>query len=192
MARDPMAGAKKKAYVEGFTIVCVDEAGFYLLPGVARTYAPRGHPPILRPVLTRDHLSVMSGITMTGHLYTMVRRKALTSADSVVFLKHLLRHIRGNVLVIWDGSPIHRGDVRTFLAGGGATRLHLEQLPPYAPDLNPDEGVWQYLKNVAMRNLCCLNLKHLHRELTLAITRLRRQPHLIQACFGGAGLGIDV
>jgi transposase len=187
-----MAGAQKKACVEGFTIVYMDEAGFYLLPGVARTYAPRGHPPILRPVLTRDHLAVMSGITMAGNLYTMVRRKALTSADSVIFLKHLLRHIRGNVLVIWDGSPIHRGDVRTFLAEGGATRLHLEQLPPYAPDLNPDEGVWQYLKNVAMRNLCCLNLKHLHRELTLAITRLRRQPHLIQACFAGAGVGIDV
>jgi transposase len=110
----------------------------------------------------------------------------------VIFLKHLLRHIRGNVWVIWDGSPIHRGDVRTLLAEGGATRLRLEQLPPYAPDQNPDEGIWQYLKNVAMRNLCCLNLKHLHRELTLAITRLRRQPHLIQACFAGAGLAIDV
>jgi hypothetical protein len=51
----------------------------------------------------------------------MVRRKALISADSVIFLKHLLRRIRGNVLVIWDGSPIHRGDVRTFLAERGAT-----------------------------------------------------------------------
>ena len=80
---------------------------------------------------------------MTGHFYTMVRRKALTSADSVIFLKHLLRHIRGNVLVIWDGWPIHRGDERTFLAEEGTTRLHLEQLPPYAPDLNPDEGVLQ-------------------------------------------------
>jgi transposase len=64
--------------------------------------------------------------------------------------------------------------------------VRLEQLPPYAPALNPWEGVWNQLKNVEMRNLCCLNLVHLRCELDLAIKRLRRKPHVITACFAEA------
>jgi transposase len=133
----------------------------------------------------------MSGITMDGRLYTMVRNDALDSLDSVVFLRHLLPHVSGKLLVIWDGSPIHKGQVRTFLADGGARQIRVEQLPPYAPDLNPVEGVWHQLKNVEMRNLCCRNLAHLRSELGLAIRRLRRKPRLITACFAEAGLSLE-
>jgi transposase len=177
--------------MEGRTIVFVDESGFYLMPGRVRTYAPCGQTPVLRWPYTRDHLSVMSGITMDGRLYTLVRDAALDSLDSVLFLRHLVPHLSAKLLVIWDGSPLHKGEVRTFLADGGAKQIHVEQLPPYAPDLNPGEGVWQYLKQVEMRNLCCRNLVHLRSELDLAITRLRRKPHLITACFAGAGLPIE-
>lgn len=59
----------------------------------------------------------------------------------------LLRKLRGKVLLLWDGSPIHRGQaVKDFLRAGAAKRLRLEQLPGYAPDLNPDEGIWNYLE----------------------------------------------
>jgi transposase len=161
------------------------------MPGRVRTYAPCGQTPVLRWPYTRNHVSMMSGITMDGRLYTLVRDAALDSLDSVLFLQHLLPHISAKLLVIWDGSPIHKGEVRTFLADGGANQIHVEQLPPYAPDLNPGEGVWQYLKQVEMRNLCCRNLVHLRSELGLAIKRLRRKPHLITACFAEAGLPIE-
>lgn len=134
----------------------------------------------------------MSGITMDGRLYTMVRGAALDSLDSVVFLKHLLPHVSDQLLVIWDGSPIHKGYVKTFLAEGGAKQIHLEPLPPYAPDLNPGEGVWHHLKRVEMRHRCCLNLAHLRTELGRAIRRLRRKPDLITACFAGAGLSREI
>jgi transposase len=133
----------------------------------------------------------MSGITMDGRLYTLVREEALDSLDSVIFLKHLRPHVSEQLLVIWDGSPIHKGHVRAFFAEGGARQIHVEQLPPYAPDLNPGEGVWNLLKNVEMRNLCCLNLAHLRSELGLAIKRLRRKPHAITACFAQAGLSLE-
>jgi transposase len=183
-----LAGTQKKALQDGYTIVFVDESGFYLLPGLVRSYAPCGQTPLLHCFETRDHLAAMSGITMSGQLYTMVREEALTSAHSVLFLQHLQRHLGGKVLVIWDGSPIHKGEVRAFLSAGGAQFFHVEQLPPYAPELNPDEGVWQQLKHVELRNLCCRDLRHLRWELHLAIMRLRRKPHLIQACFAGAQL----
>ena len=172
-------------------MVFVDESGFYLLPGHVRTYAPCGQTPVLRWPYSRDHVSVMSGITMDGRLYTLVRDAALDSLDSMLFLRHLVPHVSAKLLVIWDGSPIHKGAVRTFLADGGAKQIHVEQLPVYAPDLNPAEGVWHQLKNVEMRNLCCWNLAHLRSELSLAIRRVRRKPHLITACFAEAGLSLE-
>jgi transposase len=168
--------------------VWVDEAGFYLLPAVLRTYAPTGQTPIIRHYLTNDHLSAISGITPDGKLYMQVREDAYKGDDIVCFLKHLLRQIPGKLLVIWDGSPTHRGQaVKNFLAGGAAKRLHLERLPGYAPDLNPDEGIWQYLKRVELRNVSCDNLDHLRRELRKAKERLRHKTHIIRACIRQPG-----
>jgi transposase len=178
--------------MEGRTIVFVEESGFYLLPRLVRTYAPGAQTLVLRSVYARDHVSVMSGITMQGRLSIMVRRETLDSLDSTVFLHHLRLHVSDKLLVMWDGSPIHTGYVNTCLAEGGAKPIHVEQLPPYAPDLNPDEGVWHYLKHVEMRNLWCLNLTHLRTALGLTIRRLRRKPHLITACFAEARLSLEI
>ena len=83
----------------------------------------------------------MSAVTLGGRLYMTFQERAFKGGDAVRFLKHLMRQIPGKLLVIWDGSPIHRGRaVKDFLASGAASRLKLEQLPGYAPDLNPDEG----------------------------------------------------
>ena len=176
----------------GLIIVFIDEAGFYLLPGLVKSYAPRGRTPIIKSFLTYDHLSVMSGITMTGNLYTLVRDRALNSRDSVRFLKHLRCKIGSKLLIVWDGSPIHRKEVTQFMQAGGGREIHLEQLPAYAPDLNPDEGVWQQLKNVELRNVSCKDLAHLRCELRLAIHRLRSKPYLIQSFFAGAGLSTKI
>jgi transposase len=108
-----------------------------------RTWAPRGQTPIVRVTLTHDHLAAISGITLDGRLFMQTQEPAYTAEAVVGFLRVLLRKIRGKVLVIWDGSPIHKGQpIKDFLKAGAAKRLHLERLPGYAPDLNPDEGIW--------------------------------------------------
>jgi transposase len=110
-----------------------------------RTWAPRGQTPVLRVKLTRDHLSAISGITLDGRLFLQVRPTAYNAEAVVGFLLVLLRKISGKIVLIWDGSPIHRAhEIKDFLKRGAAKRLHLEQLPGYAPDLNPDEGIWNY------------------------------------------------
>ena len=79
--------------------------------------------------------------------------------------------------------PIHRDSkVEGFLAAAvvGSERLCIEQLPSYAPDLNPDEGVWNYLKHVELRYLSYHDLAELHHELRLAATRLRHKPDVIR------------
>jgi transposase len=65
----------REAKSERRTVVFVDEAGFYLLPSVVKTYAPLARTPVLRAKLTRDHLSVMGGMTPQGRIYTLVRQQ---------------------------------------------------------------------------------------------------------------------
>ncbi len=183
-----MASASSKAQSERRTLVWVDESAFYPLPGVVRTYAPRGQTPILDTLLTRDHLSAISGLTMDGQLFLQVRERAFRGPAVVEFLRHLLRQIPGPLLVIWDGAPIHRAQpVKDFLAQGAAARLQLEQLPGYAPELNPDEGIWRYLKQVELRNLCCADLAELRLELGLAVKRLRHKRRVLRGCIAQCG-----
>ena len=67
----------KRARRERRVLVFEDESGFYLLPGLVRTYAPEGQTPVIREKQTRDHLSVMGGMTPEGKVYTLVRQESL-------------------------------------------------------------------------------------------------------------------
>ncbi len=120
------------------------------------SWAPAGETPILRVELRRDHLSAMSGITLDGRLFLQVRPTSYDGAAVVKLLGVLLRKIPGRIVVIWDGAPIHRSkESKAFLKAGAGKRLHLEQLPGSAPELNPAEGIWQSLKRVELGNVCC-------------------------------------
>jgi transposase len=191
LQRTTLARAEKRALAEGRTIVFADQSGFYLLPMAVRTYSPVGKTPVLHERLSRDHLSAMSAITLEGKLYMKEQEKAFKGEDVVRFLKHLMGQIPGKLLIIWDGSPIHRGwAVKEFLASGAACRLQLEQLPGYAPDLNPDEGVWKHLKCVELKNVCCQSLSELRVELRRAKERLRHKTHVILGCIRQPGFEV--
>jgi transposase len=158
---------------------------------VVRTYAPVGQTPILHEHLSRDHLSVISAITLEGKLFMMEQQRSFKSQDVVRFLRHLLGQILGKLLIIWDGSPIHSGRaVKDFLSSGASRRLKLERLPGYAPDLNPDEGVWKHLKYVELKNLCCQSLKELKGELRKAKERLRHKRDVILGCIRQPGFEV--
>ena len=66
-------------------------------------------------------------------------------------------------------------------------RLPLERLPAYAPELNPDEGIWNYLKGVELKNVCCQDLADLQEKLSEATNNLSAKPEIIKACFQQVG-----
>jgi transposase len=181
----------RRAKRERRVLVFEDESGFYLLPGLVRTYAPKAQTPIIREKQTRDHLSVMGGMTPQGKVYTLARQESLNGMHSIEFLTHLLRVAGKRLLVIWDGSPIHRRVAVTEFVAGTRGKIWLEALPGYAPDLNPwDEGGWHQLKNVQLANVVCRDLEELHEQFHLAIGRLRQKPHLVRSFFAQAGLAL--
>ena len=187
-----MACYQKGAATERRTILFIDESGFYLLPALVRTWAKKGKTPILRHKLTRDHLSCIGALVCNGRhkgrLLTWTREKAFRGAGIIEFLRHLLRTFAGRLLIVWDGSPIHRSKlVQRFLASVEARRLKVVRLPGYAPELNPVEGIWRYLKRVELRNLCCMSLEHLRSELRKAVARLRHKKSILDACLRQPG-----
>jgi transposase len=127
----------RQARRERRVLVFEDEAGFYLLPGVVRTYAPVGMTPVLRGKQSRDHISVMGGLTPQGKVYTLARQEPLNGLHCIEFLVHLGWVAGDRLLVIWDGSPIHRRAAVTGFVSDTRGKVRLEALPGYAPDLNP-------------------------------------------------------
>ena len=138
---------QRRARRERRVLIFEDESGFYLLPGLVRTYAPEAQTPVIREKQTRDHLSVMGGMTLAGKVYTLVRQESLNGLHTVEFLQHLLRVAGPRLLVIWDGSPIHRrggqgvrdGDARSGV-GGSAARLRPRSEPVGRGGLVSSEG----------------------------------------------------
>ena len=161
-----------------------------------RLWAPVAQTPVIRRKLSYDHLSAISAISMTGDLYLAAQDHAYQSNDVIEFpassagqaLKQPLAAIPGKLLVIWDGAPIHRSRaVRAYLARGAARRIQLEQLPGYAPELNPDEGVWRYLKRVELKNVVCADLTELTSQFWAAVERLLAKSDVLRSCISEVG-----
>lgn len=145
-----VAPDKKNAARLGAHIAFLDESGFMLIPHIRKTWAPRGHTPIHKHRYSHDKISAISALTVSPKhkrlgLYFHLHLNNIGQDEVCSFVRHLLRHLRGHVVIVWDNSRTHRGSsVRTLCRK--FSRLHLEALPPYAPELNPDEGVWQHIK----------------------------------------------
>jgi transposase len=171
------------------TILFVDETGVYLVPSVVKTWAPRGETPVLHEHLSKEHLSLISAVTPSGEVYYQLRRRAYDSAAVIEFLEELHAQVPGKLLVIWDGAPIHhRQEIQDYLDQGASAWLRLEQLPGYAPELNPDEAVWNYLKRVELHNVSAMTVAVLEAAVIVALQHIMSQPTLIQAFFRHAGL----
>lgn len=171
-------------------ILFLDETGVYLLPSLVRTWAPRGETPRLTERLSRDHLSVISAVSRQGAVYAARSSTAFDSDAVIVFLDALHQRLPAQkLLVIWDGAPIHRSTaIQQYLADGAAAWLRLEPLPAYAPELNPDEGIWRQLKRVELRNVAAMSLPLLATAVDTAMAHIGAQADLVISFFRLAGL----
>jgi transposase len=151
-------------------------------PHRVRTWGRRGQTPILRELFSWKRISLIAGITWRQFFFR-VHERSIKSAQVVEFLRALLRHLPGRLLVIWDGATIHRSaEVKEFLGRQGR-RLWVERLPAYAPELNPVEYLWGHLKEHEVGNLLVRHGHELSPKATAALRRMRRRPSLIAACW---------
>jgi transposase len=181
-----MAASKKNAARLGAHVVFADESGFLLIPNVIKTWAPRGPPPIHRHCQgRRDKISVISGISLSPKhhrlgLYYLLFFDNIGQEEVCVFLRELLRHLRGPAIVLLDNSSTHQGEpLRKLLRQH--PRLSIEHFPAYAPDLNPDEGVWSLAKR-ELANGCPHDLDELMQDVIRSINGIRSSPTKLRGC----------
>ena len=126
------------------------------------------------------------------HLVKVAPMVALQSLLEVIdFLKALLRHIDGPLLIVWDRLPAHRSRlVREFIELS-EDHIATEYLPPYAPELNPVEYIWAYWKQHELPNVCPKDYWELDERARKALRRMRRKPRLITAFWKQSSLCLD-
>lgn len=170
----------EKAKQEERTIVFVDECGFSQKSAAKKTWAPEGETPVVEMNFNWDKLSVIGGISLKS-IYFQVREESIKSAQVIGFLDHLQRHVRGNLLVIWDGLPAHRSKAVAQYLASTEGRVWVERLPAYAPELNPIEYLWGNVKGTDLANFSPKDLWELSSEAKKALTKRRRRPKIIRA-----------
>lgn len=141
----------KEAKRENREIYFEDESGFRSTGSGGTTWAPKGHTPIVRKTGKRYGINSISAISRKGKLRFMLFEGTCTAEVFMIFLKRLLKNSRQPVTLIVDGHPTHKTKtVRQFIESTNG-RLKLYFLPPYSPELNPDEQVWNNTKHSLKR-----------------------------------------
>jgi transposase len=194
VARRRVPGRAKKVAADRAHLVLIDETGLFLNPTVRRSWAPIGHTPVIGgDGGHRRKVSVIGAVTVSPaarHLgfYFATAVGGYFSAERVVeFLRDLLRHLPGKVVVVWDGGGNHKGPaIRKFLRRN--RRLRLERLPAYAPDLNPVEAVWGWLKWGRMSNFVPDDLSDLDDWVVEYLVELKCNPALLRALWDRSDL----
>lgn len=153
-------------------MVFLDESGFSLKASSGRTWAKRGKTPVISTTLRWTHLSVIGAITSNGKFLQHTHKGAIKAPQVVDFLEHVLDHVPGNVAVVLDQAMIHRAkSVKAFVEQ--QDRLTLEYLPPYAPECNPIEWLWAWVKKNVTANTCARTVTGLKKLLRSAWGKVR-------------------
>ena len=187
----PQRARKRNAY-----IVFVDEAGFMLSPLFRRTWAPRGQTPVIKVSDPHGRISVIAAITISprrrhfGFYFHLLPDNANFQGGSVArFIEDVARRIDAPITLAWDSIPIHSAKpVRDFLAAH--RRIIVEPFPPYAPEMNPVDNAWGYLKYDRLANYTPKTLDELRKTVTAELRRLQKRPDLLKSLFSRTGLGL--
>ena len=181
-----MASHPKKVAAERAHLVLIDESGLFLNPLVRRTWAVRGQTPVIggdgghrKKVSVIGAVSVSPAARRLGLYFATLPDGFFTAGAVVGFLRDLLKHLRGEVVVVWDGGGNHKGPlIRDYLRRN--ERLTLERLPAYAPALNPVEAVWSWLKYGQLANFVPNGIPELDDEVVDRLIELKFDPGLLR------------
>lgn len=197
-----MAAGGSTAAALGAHIVFEDEAGFAMTPPKAKTWGRRGHTPIVRVRgRSRRRISIAalccykpgerSRLIYRPRIHRAFKgaRKSFAWTDYRDLLVRAHLQLGTPVVVVWDNLNTHRtAGLRQYAADHDW--LTVFQLPSYAPDLNPVEGIWAWLRRGPLANAAFTDPDHLERTLRHGLSQIQRRPDLIDGCLAETGLTI--
>jgi transposase len=168
-------------------IVFIDESGISERPTRVRTWALKGHTPIIQFHFNWNHVSMIAGLTRSNCVFRL-HEGSIKKEQVVEFLKALKAHLKQPLLIIWDGLRAHRSRLVRAYVDSLNGQIQIAFLPPYAPDLNPVEYLWAWLKRHALANYCPNDLSELHAAARNKLKSAQKRPSIIAACWMQATL----
>jgi transposase len=177
-------------------IVFWDEGGASLLPVVRRTWAPRGHTPVIchhfKWKRTSMATAICYGSNGGGAVVCFQHQEGAYDTDALIGVLEELRGFLGGqeATLVWDGLPAHRSRAMRAWLNTQRSWLVVERLPAYAPERNLVEGLWSSLKAVELADLTSPTLAKVILQAHLGVQRVRRTPHLPYSFLRHIGLSV--
>jgi transposase len=174
---------RRRARRSGAKIYFLDEAGFHSDPVLGRTYGLKGHTPVVRTSGQRQSINAISAVNAKGEFWYNVYSGKLNAERFVEFLRDLMKRRRERVLLVVDGHPSHKAKKVQAYVASLAGKLELHFLPPYAPDLNPDEFVWSYAKTNGVSKKPLRKNESMRERVESDLEAVRRDKRLVRSFF---------
>jgi len=188
----------KDADQRGAYLVFIDESGFLLSPYIRRTFAPRGKTPIIKASDPHGRISAISALAISpkqkrlSFYYGLLSNNANYRSDSVIqFVDKVRQRISGPIIILWDAIPIHCSKA-TDQYLEQHDNVVVEQFPSYAPELNPVDKVWLYIKYGRLPNYVPSTVDELRVRLIDEFNALRNEQHVLASCVRRSGLDCPV
>src|SRR6059036_3136738 len=174
---------KRRAKRLGAKIFFLDEAGFQSDPPLGRTYGLKGKTPVVLTSGQRQSLNVISAVNARGEFWAATYTGKLNAEAFVAFLQNFMKGRSGKVFLVVDGHPAHKAGLVKAYVQSLQGRLELHFLPPYAPDLNPDEFVWSHMKSNGVSKKPLKQNESLQKRIDQDLNAIRRNRKLVRSFF---------
>lgn len=174
---------KKRAKEKGATIYFSDESGLRSDHQTGKTWAPVGETPTVKVNGQRFSLNVISAISNRGDIKFKIIEGRFTAKIFIDFCKQLLKDVKSKVFLIVDGHPAHKAKIVSKFIQSTKGKLSLYFLPPYSPDLNPDEFVWNDIKNNSIKRKTIYTKDDLKSAAISRLRHLQKKPDKVRSFF---------
>jgi transposase len=176
-------GIQQQARAEGAEIYFGDEAGVRSDCHGGTTWGAKGQTPVVRATGQRRSVNMISAVSARGHLRFMLTTGCVNGEVFTEFLRRLMHNAPRPIFLILDGGSFHRSrPVKDYVASLGG-RLRLFFLPPYAPELNPDEQVWNYVKHHGVAKTALRAGQELKKFVLARLRALQKLPWTVRMFF---------
>jgi hypothetical protein len=198
VAGEGLAAHQKKARRWGADLLLMDEGGLLMAPLVRRSWAQRGHPPVMKQEAGhRQKVSVAAALWLPpsrgrlGPAYQTLVNGYFSNVEVAEFLGCAVQGLPGPVIAIWDGGSMHKGDPIRALVEESQGRLDIEPLPAHASELMPVEFLWQWLKYGRLCNFAPRDTHHLNEAVVSELDAIRDNQVLLPGFFHQSDLPLS-
>jgi transposase len=177
-----------RAKKEGAAIFFADESSVRTNYHAGTTWAPVGKTPVVNGTGKTRSISMVSAISPRGELHFEIHDEGIKKEEFLEFCKKLVADAGRPVFLIMDNSQVHRANILKEYAEASNGKLTLFFLPPYSPDLNPDEWVWKNVKHDNLGRASARSVQDLAEFALVVLERLKETPEKIRSFFGDPAL----